>query len=83
MFSALPGGMVEMVTSGRDMDADVKTLTIIHLMRVVIIVIGASILGSICWGPRSADADPVSIPRRIYSHAPRAGVRRMELSSLI
>ena len=45
MFSALPGGMVEMVTSGRDMDADVKTLTIIHLMRVVIIVIGASILG--------------------------------------
>jgi membrane AbrB-like protein len=45
MFSALPGGMVEMVTSGRDMGADVKTLTIIHLMRVVIIVIGASVLG--------------------------------------
>ena len=45
MFSALPGGMVEMVTSGRDMGADVKTLTIIHLMRVVIIVMGASVLG--------------------------------------
>ena len=45
MFSALPGGMVEMVTSGRDMGADVKTMTIIHLMRVVIIVIGASVLG--------------------------------------
>ena len=45
MFSALPGGMVEMVTSGRDMGADVKTLTIIHLMRVVIIVVGASVLG--------------------------------------
>tara|TARA_B100001093_G_scaffold128936_1_gene121468 strand:- start:2053 stop:3084 length:1032 start_codon:yes stop_codon:yes gene_type:complete len=45
MFSALPGGMVEMVTTGRDVGADVKTLTIIHLMRVVIIVIGASLLG--------------------------------------
>jgi membrane AbrB-like protein len=45
MFSALPGGMVEMVTSGRDVGADVKALTIIHLMRVVIIVICASVLG--------------------------------------
>ena len=45
IFSALPGGMVEMVTTGRDLGADVKTLTIIHLMRVVIIVVGASVLG--------------------------------------
>lgn len=45
MFAALPGGMVEMVTSGRDLGADVKALTIVHLMRVVIIVICASMLG--------------------------------------
>ena len=44
MFSALPGDGRD-VTSGRDMGADVKTMTIIHLMRTVIIVIGASVLG--------------------------------------
>lgn len=45
IFSALPGGMVEMVTTGREMGADIKVLTIVHLMRVVIIVVSAALMG--------------------------------------
>ena len=47
LFSALPGGMVEMVTSGRDVGADVKMLTTVHLIRVVTIVAGASAIGTL------------------------------------
>lgn len=47
LFSALPGGMVEMITSGREYGADAKFLTTVHLIRVIAIVAGAAFLGAL------------------------------------
>jgi hypothetical protein len=38
LFSAYPGGFVEMVTIGREMGADVRTIALIHSARVLITV---------------------------------------------
>lgn len=46
LFSALPGGMVEMITSGREYGADPKFLTTVHLIRVIAIVAGAAAMGA-------------------------------------
>ena len=46
LFSALPGGMVEMITTGREYGADPKFLTTVHLIRVIAIVAGAAFLGA-------------------------------------
>lgn len=38
VFSAVPGGFVEMTTIGREMGADVRTIALIHSVRVLITV---------------------------------------------
>ncbi|MEM7177400.1 MAG: AbrB family transcriptional regulator [Pseudomonadota bacterium] len=49
-YSAMPGGFQDMVLFGEEAGGDVRTLSLIHATRVLIIVVAAPILLTSVWG---------------------------------
>ena len=44
LFGAMPGGLIDMVTIGSQMGGNIRTLTLIHTMRIMIVITTASFL---------------------------------------
>lgn len=61
-FSAMPGGLQDMIVFGEEAGADVRALTLVHATRVLVIVSVAPFLMQAFYGVSVAGAPPPGVP---------------------
>jgi uncharacterized protein len=67
-FAAMPGGLLDMIVFGREAGANVRSLSLIHATRVLVIVTLAPLLITGAWHLPLADA-PGEPARTVASRA--------------